>query len=74
MSAFIQRAIAPAHTPGMRPVDSTPWVSVAVGTVNYCYKMVAAVGLSPLLYLSRAWIEKYLGYEEAARLKAEAAA
>ena len=34
MSAFIQRAIASAHTPGMRPVDSTPWVSVAVGTVN----------------------------------------
>jgi uncharacterized integral membrane protein (TIGR00697 family) len=47
---------------------------LAVGTVNYCYKMLAAVGLSPLLYVSRGWIEKYLGNEEAARLKAEAAA
>jgi hypothetical protein len=36
--------------------------------------MLAAVGLSPLLYVSRGWIEKYLGNEEAARLKAEAAA
>ena len=47
---------------------------LAVGTVNYCYKMVAAVGLSPLLYLSRRWIERFLGPAEAARLKAEAAA
>jgi hypothetical protein len=32
------------------------------------------VALSPLLYLSRRWIENFLGPEEAARLKAEAAA
>jgi hypothetical protein len=47
---------------------------LAVGTVNYCYKMLAAVALSPLLYVSRRWIESYLGPEEAARLKAQAAA
>lgn len=47
---------------------------LAVGTVNYVYKMVAAVALSPLLYVSRRWIERYLGHEEAARLKAQAAA
>jgi uncharacterized integral membrane protein (TIGR00697 family) len=47
---------------------------LAVGTVNYLYKMAAAVVLSPLLYLSRRWIEQYLGREEAERLKREAAA
>jgi uncharacterized integral membrane protein (TIGR00697 family) len=45
---------------------------LAVGTVNYCYKMSAAVALSPLLYASRAQIERYLGPERAAALKAEA--
>jgi uncharacterized integral membrane protein (TIGR00697 family) len=47
---------------------------LAVGTVNYCYKMVMAVLLSPLIYLARNRIEVYLGASEAARLKAEAAA
>jgi len=47
---------------------------LAVGTVNYCYKMVMAVLLSPLIYLARHMIERYLGPVEAARLKAEAAA
>jgi hypothetical protein len=35
--------------------------------------MLAAVALSPLLYVSRRWIEGYLGRDEAERLKAEAA-
>jgi queuosine precursor transporter len=47
---------------------------LAVGTVNYLYKMVAAVALSPMLYVSRSWIERFVGAEEAARLKREAAA
>jgi queuosine precursor transporter len=47
---------------------------LAVGTVNYCYKMVMAVVLSPLIYLARNRIEAYLGPAEAERLKAEAAA
>jgi len=32
------------------------------------------VALSPLIYLARHWIERYLGPAEAARIKAEAAA
>ena len=47
---------------------------LAVGTVNYAYKMTMAVLLSPLLYLSRNQIEKYLGPLEAERLKQAAAA
>lgn len=47
---------------------------LAVGTVNYVYKMGAAVALIPLLYLSRHLIQRYLGPAEAERLRQEAAA
>lgn len=46
----------------------------AVATVNYIYKMSAAVVMIPLLYVARGLIEKYLGHDEAARLRTEAAA
>jgi queuosine precursor transporter len=46
---------------------------LAVGTVNYVYKMSAAVALIPLLYLGRRLIHNYVGHEVAERLKAEAA-
>jgi hypothetical protein len=47
---------------------------LAVGSVNYAYKLGAAVLLIPLIYAARAGIESYLGAETAARLKARAAA
>lgn len=46
---------------------------LAVGTVNYTYKMAAAVALIPLLYLMRRLIQSYLGAPVAAALRAEAA-
>jgi uncharacterized integral membrane protein (TIGR00697 family) len=46
---------------------------LAVGTVNYLYKLGAAIALIPLLYLARGWIKAYLGEAEAARLRDEAA-
>ena len=46
---------------------------LAVGTVNYLYKMSAAIALIPLLYLVRRGIESYLGRPEADRLRHEAA-
>ena len=46
---------------------------LAVGTVNYVYKMCAAIALIPLLYLARAGIKGYLGADEARRLRREAA-
>jgi uncharacterized integral membrane protein (TIGR00697 family) len=46
---------------------------LAVGTVNYLYKMAAAISLIPLLYGMRRVIERYLGSEDAARLRREAA-
>ncbi len=47
---------------------------LAVGTVNYGYKMAAAVALIPLLYASRGVIERYLGRAGADHLRHEAAA
>lgn len=46
---------------------------LAVGTVNYVYKMAAAIALIPLLYVSRRAIAGYLGAENAERLRHEAA-
>ena len=34
---------------------------LAVSTVNYLYKMLAAVALIPAIYLLRRWIHDYLG-------------
>lgn len=46
----------------------------AVGTVNYLYKLGAAVALTPLIYLSRYFIDAYLGAATAQTLKNRAAA
>lgn len=46
---------------------------LAVGTLNYCYKMLAAVALIPLLYFFRGLIHRYLGHEQAAHLMHAAA-
>jgi uncharacterized integral membrane protein (TIGR00697 family) len=46
---------------------------LAVGTVNYLYKFAAAVALTPLIYLSRALLDRYLGAPLAAGLKEQAA-
>jgi len=46
---------------------------LAVGTVNYVYKVGAAIALIPLLYLMRRVIERYLGRDMAHALREEAA-
>lgn len=46
---------------------------LAVGTLNYAYKMAAAVALIPMLYLVRRVIIGYLGSAQAAHLRAAAA-
>jgi queuosine precursor transporter len=42
---------------------------LAVGTVNYFYKFIMAIALTPLIYLSHHMIDAYLGAEKAAALK-----
>lgn len=39
-----------------------------VGLVNYTYKFVAAIVLTPVLYVAHQLIDRYLGHEEAAKL------
>lgn len=46
---------------------------LAVGTVNYAYKFLAAILMTPLIYAGHAVIDRYLG-EDSARLKESAAA
>ncbi|MBD2858014.1 queuosine precursor transporter [Spongiibacter sp. KMU-158] len=47
---------------------------LAIGVVNYIYKFVMAIALTPCLYLARMAIEAYLGKEQASELKAAALA
>lgn len=46
---------------------------LAVGTVNYLYKFVVAIALTPLIYLGRYLINRYLGSELSRMLTARAA-
>lgn len=46
------------------------WTQViAVGCVNYVYKFVIAILLTPLIYLAESRIERYVGKETAIRMK-----
>src|SRR5690606_34710184 len=47
---------------------------LAVSSVNYAYKMAAAIALIPLLYLMRRAIRAYLGPERERELREQAAA
>jgi uncharacterized integral membrane protein (TIGR00697 family) len=47
---------------------------LAVSSVNYVYKMLAAIALIPLLYLMRYAIRRYLGEDRERQLRQEAAA
>jgi queuosine precursor transporter len=42
---------------------------VAVGVVNYMYKFIVAILLTPVIYIVHAWIERYLGHDQAAQMK-----
>ena len=42
---------------------------LAVATLNYLYKCLMAIILTPLIYLVHNWIEKYLGHSLAAEMK-----
>ncbi len=46
---------------------------LAVGTVNYLYKFVVAIALTPLIYLGRYLIHRYLGEDLARKLTDRAA-
>lgn len=45
----------------------------SVATINYIYKFIVAILLTPLIYLGHYLIDNYLGREESNRIKSEAA-
>lgn len=47
---------------------------LAVGTVNYSYKFLMAVALTPVIYLAHKLIDSYLGKQEACEMKLAATA
>jgi uncharacterized integral membrane protein (TIGR00697 family) len=62
---YIAFVLGPQHWPTS--------LFLAVSTVNYCYKMLAAVAMIPLLYVMRRVITGYLGERRAEQLRMEAA-
>jgi uncharacterized integral membrane protein (TIGR00697 family) len=62
---YIAFVLGPQHWPTAQ--------FLAVGTVNYAYKMLAAVVVIPLLYLVHAGVRRYLGRGEVERMRDEAA-
>jgi uncharacterized integral membrane protein (TIGR00697 family) len=69
LDSFVVLYIAFVIGPQKWPVSQF----LAVGTVNYLYKMSAAIALIPLLYLMHRIIERYLGPATAHSLREEAA-
>lgn len=50
-----------------------PFLQVlAISIMSYIYKAIMAVALTPVIYLVHAWIERYLGHDLAAEMKAAA--
>ncbi|MFT4568693.1 MAG: putative integral membrane protein (TIGR00697 family) [Saprospiraceae bacterium] len=45
---------------------------LAIGMVNYIYKFVIAIAMTPLIYLGHSAIDSYLGHDVAKELKIEA--
>ena len=69
IDSFVVLYIAFVLGPQQWPIEQF----LAVGTVNYAYKLAVAIALIPLLYLARRLIKAYLGADEAERLRTEAA-
>jgi uncharacterized integral membrane protein (TIGR00697 family) len=68
IDSFVVLYIAFVLGPQHWPLDQF----LAVGTVNYAYKFLAAIVMTPVIYLAHGLIDRYLA-EDAARLKAAAA-
>ncbi len=56
----------------MGPQKWSMGLFLAIGTVNYAYKVLMAILLIPMLYVARYFIDRYLGEKLSQRLKKEA--
>lgn len=52
-------------------IEPWPWSRLlAVATVQYTFKFIMAIGMTPVIYLFHGWIDRYLGQEVADAMKA----
>lgn len=75
IDSFVVLAVAFYFVPMLTANSGQQWPYeqvLAVGIVNYLYKFVVAVALTPAIYLGHFLIDRYLGHEEAGRLKTAA--
>lgn len=72
IDSFIVLMIAFYFYPMLIKGQGKPWPFdqvLAICIVNYIYKFIMAIVLTPVLYLVHRWIENYLGHEQAAEMK-----
>lgn len=72
IDSFVVLVIAFYFYPKLVPNQGSAWPLdqvIAIGIVNYIYKFCVAILLTPLIYFVHHRIEKYLGHEQAAKMK-----
>ena len=72
IDSFVVLFIAFYFYPMLVKGQGEPWPIdqlLAICIVNYIYKFITALLLTPVIYLVHNWIEKYLGHEQAAAMK-----
>ena len=72
IDSFVVLLIAFYFYPMLVKGQGKPWPFdqlIAICIVNYIYKFIVAVILTPVIYFVHNWIEKYLGHEQAAAMK-----
>jgi hypothetical protein len=77
IDSFVVLIIAFYIYPGLVKGQGKPWPFdqlIAICIVNYIYKFIVALLLTPVIYLVHGWIERYLGHEKAAAMKKAAMA
>ena len=72
IDSFVVLIIAFYLYPKLVKGQGEPWPFdqlIAICIVNYIYKFIVALLLTPVIYAVHGWIEKYLGHEKAAEMK-----
>jgi uncharacterized integral membrane protein (TIGR00697 family) len=72
IDSFVVLLIAFYFYPKLVKGQGEPWPFdqlIAICIVNYIYKFIVALLLTPVIYLVHGWIERYLGHDQAAQMK-----
>lgn len=72
IDSFVVLLIAFYFYPKLVKGQGEPWPFdqlIAICIVNYIYKFIVALLLTPVIYLVHNWIEKYLGHDQASAMK-----